>query len=184
MEESIIIALGIIALLLAYIATNNKIQLSTPANKQAVDLKELEEVIDKYLLELLGENEKQYQAYLKDINFLQKKIAALEAKIQTLEQQALTRPTLDLQENRNAVYEDQGHLAKQAEPEQAALQTEIIIESVQKDPTASATTDRVIELYQQGLSVEEIARQLQLMCGEVQLMISLHTRKNKIKNNM
>lgn len=145
----------------------------------AIDYKELEAIIDKAFLELQEENHKQHKAYINDVNYLQRKINDLETKIKKIErykqfdvvidqEEVLPEPSIKILESK--VNNNSGNVVSR--PSSVNITQPVI-----KKP--ADVNEQVVDLYNDGYSVEDIAKQLNIMCGEAQLIIGLYKRTRK-----
>ncbi|OEH85844.1 hypothetical protein BHU72_03435 [Desulfuribacillus stibiiarsenatis] len=138
--------------------------------QESLDIQKIEDIIDKYFLELQEESAKQHEAYVKDINFLQKNLKALEKKIEKLEKYKQIDVSVDDSELK-MVSKQINTIKVEDQLDQQVLLT--AKEDNKNQSQVDVPHQLVIKLHNQGYSVEEIAKQVNLMCGEVQLMIGI-----------
>jgi hypothetical protein len=172
--DNLIFIVGIVIIIVAYLYSN-KYKHGNSTLKNQEQIKQLEVIIEKHFLDLLEENNKLHQSYIQDINHLQKKIRTIERKLQLLEQYKQFDIKVDNSKDELNAEIMQLDISKQDTSKQDVNKQDI--ES--KDIESQDINDEIIKLYKQGYSIEEISKQLNLMCGEVQLIIGISKSSNE-----
>lgn len=185
-HDYIIITLTIVILfLIAYIYFSR--------SNRKKDVSYIESIIDSNFSDLLDNNEIFQTAYLKDIDFLQRKLKELENKIAMIE----NYKQVDLQVNNEKHGSNLIEIEERIKKDNRASrlyksaysntghnhQSKPLIDAYIKQESEVAhsnTNDQVLALYKKGFTIEEISKELQIMLGEIQLIIALAKRQNII----
>jgi len=167
--DNLIFIIGIVIIVVAYLYSN-KSKLGNSKFKNQEQIKQLEAIIEKHFLDLQEENNKLHQSYIQDINYLQKKIRTIERKLQLLEQYKQFDIKVD-----NSNDELNAQIIQQDINKQDSSKQDIS----KQDKNSKDINNEIIKLYKQGYSIEEISKQLDLMCGEVQLIIGISKSLNE-----
>lgn len=176
--DSAILIIGIAIMAISYVLFLKDKQ-KKHRQLTAVDYKELEAIIDKAFLELQEENHKQHKAYINDVNFLQKKLNDLEDKIKKLERYKQFDVVIESDE---VILEPPLKNLGTSDIQNTSNVISSFIPAQVKEPDIkkpAVVNEQVIDLYNEGYSVEDIAKRLNIMCGEAQLIIGLYKRTRK-----
>ncbi|OEF98631.1 DUF6115 domain-containing protein [Desulfuribacillus alkaliarsenatis] len=186
--DFVLLVLGVGVMGIAYILFSKERKNISKKAPNSDEIKELESIIERHFLELQEENHKQNQAYLSDIAFLHKKVNTLEAKLRNLE----NYKKIDVKIDATNEYEIEAPTQSARYPHRQYVNNNSEYLPIDTESTQDLSNDnsdydksdengihsQVLILYKQGYSVEEIAKELNIMCGEAQLIIGLHNKNS------